>query len=130
VIDVITKEWVFDAAQTNAKLQDVAANERMAVTYIQCTCANSNSADVAVRVGFGAATLPTVTNNSLTGNAGMLLSHGGIARGGGAIAANGGAVLATGQADEDLRITSTVPTGGFLHVIVAYEIKIAVPVEG
>jgi hypothetical protein len=116
--DVTTKEWSFDAAQTNVSLQAFTAAG--AVTYVDVSTGNSTSVDVAVRIGFAATTLPTLTQNSLTGNAGMVFSHAGIARGGGMVKANGGAPIAIGATGEPLRLTCTVPTGGSLRVIIGY----------
>lgn len=120
MIKTTTKEWVFDAAQTDFKIQDVTSTQRMVVTYADATCSNSNTGDVSVRVGFATATLPTITNNSATGALGVFMSHPGIAKGGGMVKANGGAPIAAGAADEDLRITCSAATGGALRLIVTY----------
>jgi hypothetical protein len=122
MIPAITKEWVFTAAQTDFQMEAVSANEQMIVSYCQVTCANSNTVDVAVRIGLAAATLPTITNDSATGNAGMVLSHPAIARGGGAVVTNGGAPITIGAAGADLRITLTVSTGGSTRVVISYRI--------
>lgn len=120
MIPTITKEWEFDSAQTDLALVTVDATHRAVVVYAQATCANSNAVDVAVRIGFAAATLPAVTNDSGTGAGGVFLSHAGIARGGGMVVANGGAPITAGGADEDIRISSSVATGGFLRVVLTY----------
>jgi hypothetical protein len=117
-----TREWVFDAAQTDLPLVTLDADQRGVVMYFSITCANSNVVDVAARAGFAAATLPTVTLNSATGNLGVFFSHGGIARGGGAVAANGGAVIAVGALGDDIRLTNTVPTGGSIRVVMTYDV--------
>jgi hypothetical protein len=121
------REWVFTAAQTDALLLTVGSTEKAIVTYVNATCANSNSVDVAVRIGFASgSTLPSITNNDLTGNAGVFFSHGAIARGGGAVAgpaAHGGA-LAVGALGEDIRITCSAPTGGSLRIVMQYRILV------
>lgn len=122
MIPAITKEWVFTAAQTDFQMEAVGSLQQMVVSYCQVTCSNSNNGDVSVRIGLAAATLPTVTNDSATGNAGMVLSHGGVAKGGGAVVANGGQPITTGAADADLRITCSAATGGSLRVVVAYHL--------
>jgi hypothetical protein len=76
-----------------------------------------------VRIGLATATLPTLTDNSATGNAGMVLSHGGIAPGGGAVVTNGGAPITIGAADADLRITCSAATGGSVRVVLSYRIQ-------
>lgn len=120
MIPTTTKEWVFTAAQTDFKLEDVDATHRMVATYGQATCASSNSVEVSLRIGFAAATLPTISNNSPTGGLGVFMTHPGMARGGGMVVANGGAPIAAGAAGEDLRMTLTEPTGGSVRVIVTY----------
>lgn len=120
MLSVVTKEWVFEAAQTNVELQAFTAPEAGVVTYVDVTCANSNSVDVAVRIGFHATTLPTYTADSLTGIAGIVFSHGGIARGGGAVKANGGAPITIGGAGDGLRMTCTAPTGGSVRILIGY----------
>lgn len=119
----ITKEWSFTTAQTDFELEDVPSTASMVVWYCQVTCANSNTVDVSVRIGLATATLPTVTDNSATGGAGMVLSHGAIAKGGGAVVANGGSPITTGAADADLRITCSAATGGSLRVVISYHLN-------
>ena len=120
MLSVVTKEWSFDAAQTDVSLQAFSAPESGVVTYIDVSTGNSTSVDVAVRIGFATTTLPTLTQNSSTGNPGMAFSHSGIARGGGMVKANGGAPIAIGAAGDPLRLTCTAPTGGSLRVIIGY----------
>lgn len=120
MIPTTTKAWVFVTAQTDFKIEDVDSTHRMVVTYAQVTCSNSNTGDVAVRVGFATATLPTVTNDSATGMVGVFMTHPGIAHGGGMVVANGGAPIAAGAADEDLRITCSAATGGSVRLVVTY----------
>ena len=64
---VTTKEWSFDAASTNLTLWTPASGEQLAVTSAVATCANSNSVDVAVRIGFGSTGLTDLTQNSTAG---------------------------------------------------------------
>jgi len=120
MIPTTTREWVFVSAQTDAQLVALASTERMVVTYGQATCANSNVGDVAVRVGFATATMPTISNDSGTGSLGVFMSHPGIAHGGGMVVANGGAPIAVGGPDEDLRITCSAATGGAVRLVLSY----------
>lgn len=117
-----TGEWSFTTAQTDLALVTVGATERLDVSYAQVNCTNSNLADVPVRIGMAAATLPTLTPNSATPNLQMVLSHAGISAGVPAIAGNGLAVIARGAAGADLRITCGAPAWGELRVIVQYRI--------
>jgi hypothetical protein len=118
----VTQEWVLTATQTDCEWEDVPSTQQMAVTYAQVTNANSTTGDVSVRLGFGTATLPTVTNDSATGNPGVFLSHGGISPGGGVVAQAGGAVLALGAPDEDLRVTCSAATGGSVRIVITYRL--------
>lgn len=115
-----TKEWEFDSAQTDLALITVDSTHRAVITYGQATVANSTSVDVGLRVGFATATLPAVTNDSGSGAAGIFMSHAGIAHGGGMVIANGGAPIAAGAADEDVRVTVTIATGGFVRLVLTY----------
>lgn len=120
MIRAITKEWVFVTAQTDLAIVTLGAADRGTVVYAQATCSNSNTGDVSLRVGFAAATLPTITNDSATGGAGVFMSHPGIAKGGGMVVSNGGAPIATGAVGEDIRLTCSAATGGAVRVVLAY----------
>jgi hypothetical protein len=119
MMGVITKSWVFTAAQTNTSLETVGGSVRMAVTYACVTCANSNTGDVSARIGFAATTLPA---ESATGADGMFFEHGGIAHGGGALAANGGEMIAVGDAGIPPRFTCSAPTGGSVRLVMSWRI--------
>lgn len=123
MIPTTTKRWSFVTAQTNFKLEDVAAGYRMTVWYSKVTCANSNSVDVSVELGLATATLPAVSDDSATGGVGVFLSSGGIAHGGGVVETMGGEPIAVGADGEDLRLTCSVATGGSLRVIVVFVIE-------
>jgi hypothetical protein len=123
MIEAITKEWMFDTAQTDFKLEDVATGFEMIVSYCQVTVANGVTNDVAIRIGMATATLPAETVNSATGNLNMVLSHPGIAPGGGAVVTNGGAPIAKGEDGADLRMTCSEPTGGQVRVIVSFRFR-------
>lgn len=114
---VITKSWVFTSAQTDTSLETVGGTNRMAVTYAAITCANSNAADVSVRIGFAATTLPA---ESTSGATGMFFEHGGVAHGGGALAANGGEMIAVGDLGIPPRFTCSAPTGGSVRLVMSW----------
>lgn len=119
---VITREWVFTTAQTNVALLTAGATEKIMAVYAKATCANSNTGDVSIRVGFAAATLPATSDT--TGVSGVFMSHGGIGPGGGEVSSMGGAILAIGELGEDLRITCSEATGGSLRLVVAYRLLV------
>ena|SRR5688572_890153 len=120
--DVIPLTWRLSAAHTDAKLYDVTSTQRAAIVFVLVDASNSNTGDVSCTVGLGTTTLPTLTADSLTGIAGIAFSHPGIAKGGGAVRHVGGHNLALGALDEDLRITHSAATGGFIDVIVGLRI--------
>ncbi len=108
----ITRRDNFTTAQTNNALVTVGSGTKIVVTRQKVTADNANSVDVQVRVGFGATTTPTAV--------GVVGSHPGIPPGGGYTEGNGGGILGIGADDEDLRITSEVPTGGSIDVVTTY----------
>ena len=110
--NIVTIRTNYTAAQTNAALVTIGAATKIVVTRVSALCDNANSVDVQVRIGFATATTPTTT--------GVVLSHPGIAPGSGIVEGNGSGILGIGADDEDLRITSEVPTGGSLDVVVSY----------
>ena len=120
MIPTLTKEWTFTTAQTDFKIEDVDATHRALIYGATATCSNSNAGDVSLRVGMAAATLPTVTNNSATGNVGVPVSHPGIAKGGGMVWAGGTGPIGVGAAGEDIRITCAAATGGALVLVLKF----------
>lgn len=109
---VVTLENAFTGAQANVAIVSVTSPDRIVVTRLLVTADNANSVDVGVRIGLAAATTPTTT--------GVVGSHPGIAPGQGFSTGDGSGVLGIGAAGEDLRITSEVPTGGSIRVVVSY----------
>jgi len=110
--DVITLRANYTAVQTDTAIVTIAGGQKIAVTSIEITADNANTVDVAVRVGFGAVNTPTTT--------GVVASHPGIKAGGGFLRGDGSGLLGVGADGEDLRITSEVPSGGSIDVVVTY----------
>lgn len=110
--NVVTFEAAYTAAQTDTAIVTVATGAKIVVTQIQATCDNANTVDVGLRVGFGTANTPTTT--------GVVLTHPGIAAGSGVSRGDGSGIIGVGADDADLRITSEVPTGGSLRILVSY----------
>lgn len=108
----ITVRLASTGAESNTAIVTVAARTKIVVTRITVTSANSNGADVSVIIGFGASTTPTTT--------GVVLAHPGIAPGSGVVEGNGGATLGMGADGEDLRITSSDPSGTINTVVTYY----------
>jgi hypothetical protein len=110
--NIVTVRANYTSAQTNTAIITVGAGVAIVVTRCSAVIANSCIVDVSVRIGLGTSTTPTTT--------GVILSHPGIAPGSGVIEGNGSGTLGAGASNDDLRITSTVPTGGSLDVVVSY----------
>src|SRR3990167_2491169 len=107
-----------NGAQTDASLVGtIAAGTKVGVTQITALVDNACTGDVAIRVGFGTANVPT---QSSTGVDGMLFDHPGIAPGSGAVRGDGSAVIGIGADGAELRMTSEDPAGGNLTVTFSY----------
>jgi len=109
---VVTLEAAYTTAQTDTAIVSATAPDKVVVTSILVVVDNANTVDVGYRIGFGATATPTTT--------GVVSSHPGLAAGTGVQRGDGSGVLGVGAAGEDLRITSEVPTGGSLRVVVSY----------
>ncbi len=110
--NIITHRVNYTGAQTDAAIITVSAGTKIAVTSILVTADNANTVDVAVIIGFAVATTPTA--------AGVLIGHPGIAPGSGVARGNGAGVIGVGADDEDIRITSEVPTSGSITIVISY----------
>ena len=110
--NILTLRANYTAAQTDTAIITQGAGGKIVVTRVSVTADNANSVDVQARIGFGTANTPTTT--------GVLLSHPGIAPGSGVVEGSGAGILGIGADGEDLRITSEVPTGGSIDVLVSY----------
>lgn len=107
-------------AQTDVSIVGtVATGQKVCVTAlsVMVDSAVTASGGVAVKIGFGATTIPAETT---TGTAGILLNHPGIAAGSGVVLGNGGGILGIGADGEELRLTCEDPVGGALTVTVGY----------
>lgn len=109
-----------NGAQTDASMVGtIATGTKVVVTAISVTVDSATTATggVAVKVGFGATTIPA---DSSTGTNGILLDHPGIAAGSGVVLGNGGGILGIGGDGEELRLTCEDPVGGNLAVTFSY----------
>ncbi len=118
--NIVSTEYMASGAQTNDDmLGAIGTGVKYVITGITVTVAGDSTADVKVRIGFGATTVPTEPANGAS-VAGVVLSHDGIAAGSGVSRGDGSGILAIGGDGEELRITSSTPTTGQLHVIVTH----------
>jgi hypothetical protein len=102
----------YTSAQTDAAIITVGAGVKIVVTRVLVTLHKATTVNVAVIIGFGATITPT--------GAGVVASHPGIEAGSGFATGDGSGILGVGAANEDLRITSGVPTTGALDVNISY----------
>jgi hypothetical protein len=107
-----------NGAQTDISLTGtIGAGTKVVVTRATVLADNANTADVACRIGFGAANVPTPTT---TGVAGMILDHRGVPAGGGVTVGDGSGIIGVGADGEELRYTCEDPVGGNLTIQVSY----------
>lgn len=111
--NIITKEHHFTTANTNFALTTATAGQKIVVTEVEATVGNATTVNVQCRVGFGTTTL---AGTSTAGATGIILSHPNIAPGGGMVVGNGAGIVGIGADQEDLRVTSAVPTSGALRI--------------
>jgi len=116
--NIITVTANLTAAQTDLALATIATGLKIVVTSLLVTASFANTVNVSVIVGFGTVNTPTLTAN--TPVAGVVGAHPNIAPGSGFGRGNGAGILGIGTDDQDLRITSSVPTGGSIDVIFSY----------
>ncbi len=110
--NIVTIEAAYTAAQTNTAIVTVSTGTIIVVTQIQATVDQATTVGVGLRVGFATATTPTTT--------GVVLTHPGMVPGSGISRGDGSGILGIGADNEDLRITSDVPTSGSLRILVSY----------
>lgn len=116
--------YISDAtgAQTDASIVGtINTGTKVVVTSATVTVdyqtTGPNGSGVAVKLGFGASTLPA---DSATGANGILIDHKGVPGGGGVVLGNGGAIIGVGGDGEELRLTCEDPINGGLSVTVTY----------
>lgn len=111
--NIVTTRYNTTGSQTDTIVGPTnSAGTKMAVTQIQITADNANTASPAVSVGFGTANTPT--------GDGVVVSHPGLPGGGGVSRGDGSGLLGIGADGAELRITCGAPTGGSLTVVVSY----------
>lgn len=99
-------------AQSNAAISPaIGANERLEVIDLYVRASNANTTNVAVRIGFSAATLTAVATAPAQ-NTGILFSHSGMAPGTPAAAG----IPGLGAKGEELRITCDDPVTGAITI--------------
>lgn len=117
--NIITRSHIIadgDGAQTDAALLTVGAGVKIVLTQISVKMDAANTTNVAVKIGFGTATIPAA---SLAGTAAIVL-EGQFAASGGHQVGSGAGIIAIGADNEDLRITCGDPVSGNIRVTYSY----------
>lgn len=107
-----TLRFTTTSAETNTALVTVSSGTRIVVTRITAVTSKATSVNVSILIGFHATTTPTTT--------GVVLAHPNAGAGEGIQEGNGGGILGIGGDGDDLRLTSSVPTGGALDIVMTY----------
>jgi len=106
-----------DGAQTDASLVGtIAAGTKLVITQIWVKADKNNTGNVAVKLGFGTANVPTP---ALAGVAGLIFDED-LGAGEGHQIGNGSGIVAIGADGEELRLTCDDPAGGQLTVGFSY----------
>jgi hypothetical protein len=106
-----------DGAQTDASLAGaIGAGTKVVITQIWVKADKNNSGNVAVKIGFGTANVPTP---ALTGVAGLIVDED-LGAGEGHQIGNGAGIVAIGADGEELRLTCDDPAGGRLTLGFSY----------
>lgn len=114
-----TVEYLWTTAQTDDAVVTIAGGAVVVVTQIQCTVDQATTVGVAVRIGFGASTIPTAPTD---GNAvaAIIARHAGMVPGSGISRGDGSGIVGIGADGEDLRITTGAATGGGASCVISY----------
>jgi len=94
----------YTLAQTDTVLKSVSAGKRLVVTEIDVFCDNGCTVDVQVVLEFDAATDIKI------------VEHPGVAPGSGFVIGDGGSPIAIGDDGEDLLVTVSAPTSGYVCI--------------
>lgn len=117
--NVITSSARITGSNTDTALAPttVASGTKIVLTRLSITVSNATTVNVGVKIGFGAA---TITADSTTGAAGVVIDNDGFPPGGGINVGDGSGMIAVGGDGEELRITNDAPTTGAIHVSYSY----------
>jgi len=106
-----------DGAQTDASLAGtISSGTKVVITRMSIYADNANTGDTAVKVGFGASTLPS---SALSGT-NAIIFEGSLDGGAGIQIGDGSGIIAIGGDGEELRLTCGDPVGGNLSINYSY----------
>lgn len=101
-------------------LPAISSGTKYAVTQIQVTLDEACTVGVAVRIGFGTASVPALGSSQADAVDDVLLYHPGMVPGTILTRGDGSGILGVGGDGAELRITNEVPSGGTLGVVVSW----------
>lgn len=119
--NVKTAVYNTTGAQTDDNvLAAISSGTKYVITRITVTLDEAATVGVAVRLGFGASTLPSLGSSGADAVDALLCYHPGLVPGSGFQIGDGSGILGVGGDGEELRITCEAPTSGTLVVSVSY----------
>jgi hypothetical protein len=118
--NIITREFMSSDTEADTDmLGAVGATDHVVVMGLSVMVDGTVSNNPAVRIGFGATTVPTEPATGAGVN-GVVLSHPGLVGGSGVERGNAGQPIAIGGAGEELRCDISTITGGQINIIITY----------
>lgn len=119
--NVKSATYLTTGAQTDDNvLAAIASGTKYVITRISITLDEAATVGVAVRLGFGTASVPTLPTSGSDAVDDILIYHPGLVPGGGITLGDGSGILGVGGDGAELRITCEAPTSGSLVVSVSY----------
>ena len=113
--------YLTTGAQTDDNvLAAIATGTKYAITRLSITLDEATTVGVAVRLGFGTASVPALPTSGSDAVDDILIYHPGLVPGGGLTMGDGSGILGVGGDGAELRITCEAPTSGTLVVSVSY----------
>lgn len=109
-----------DAGTDDNLMAAISAGTKYAVTRISVTLDEACTVGVAVRIGFGTASVPALGASAADAVDDILLYHPGMVPGSIMTVGDGSGILGVGGDGAELRLSNEVPTGGTLGVTVTY----------
>ncbi len=117
--NVITSSARITGANTDVAIiaGTISSGTKIVVTRLTITVSNATTINTGIKIGFGTA---TITADSTTSAAGVIVDNDGFPPGGGVNIGDGSGIIAVGADGEELRITNDAPTSGAIHVSCTY----------
>jgi hypothetical protein len=119
--NVKSATYITTGAQTDDNvLPAIGSGTIYVITRLTITLDEAVTVGTAVRLGFGATTIPALGASGADAVDDIILYHPGMVPGTGMAVGDGNGIIAVGDDGEELRITCGAPTSGTLVVSVSY----------